>query len=100
MVAGPDAGATIIVLATTDLQLPTGSGAVKKGRHRRYEEARKFKRSHGDNLQGLIEEFDERDDYEKPEHAAWAEEFARAGLDSDADTADDEEQPSTSSREG
>lgn len=73
---------------------------MKKGRHRRYEEARKFKRSHGDNLQGLIEEFDERDDYEKPEHAAWAEEFARAGLDSDADTADDEEQPSTSSREG
>ena len=73
---------------------------MKKGRHRRYEEARKFKRSHGDNLQGLIEEFDERDDYEKPEHAAWAEEFARAGLDSDADTADDEEQPRTSSREG
>lgn len=73
---------------------------MKKGRHRRYEEARKFKRSHGDDLQGLIEEFDERDDYEKPEHAAWAEEFARAGLDSDADTADDEEQPSTSSREG
>lgn len=72
---------------------------MKKGRHRRYEEARKFKRSHGDNLQGLIEEFDEREDYEKPEHAAWAEEFARASLDSDADTAEDDKQPREENRE-
>lgn len=72
---------------------------MKKGRHRRYEEARKFKRSHGDDLQGLIEEFDERDTYEKPEHAAWAEEFARPGAEADsgaeigadAEAADDEE---------
>ena len=64
---------------------------MKKGRHRRYEEARKFKRSHGDDLQGLIEEFDERDEYEKPEHAAWAEEFAPPGPDADAEAADDEE---------
>lgn len=48
---------------------------MKKGRHRRYEEARKFKRSQGGDLQGLIESFDEPDDYVKPEHASWAEEF-------------------------
>lgn len=72
---------------------------MKKGRHRRYEEARKFKRSHADDLQGLIEELDERDHYEKPEHAAWAEEFARAGSDSGANTGDDEEQPKKRSRE-
>ena len=59
---------------------------MKKGRHRRYEEARKFKRSHEDNLQGLIESFsereDEEDDYVKPEHAAWAAEFANERDDS------------------
>lgn len=64
---------------------------MKKGRHRRYEEARKFKRSHGDDLQGLIEEFDERDEYEKPEHAAWAEEFDRASPEADSDAEADDE---------
>ena len=59
---------------------------MKKGRHRRYEEARKFKRSQGDDLQGLIESFNDPDDYEKPEHAAWAEEFAAEEF-----TADDED---------
>ena len=53
---------------------------MKKGRHRRYEEARKFKRSYEDNLQELIESFNENElpesDYTKPEHLAWAEEFA------------------------
>lgn len=57
---------------------------MKKGRHRRYEEARKFKRSYEDDLQGLIETFNENesedvcdseDDYVKPEHASWAAEF-------------------------
>ena len=48
---------------------------MKKGRHRRYEEARKFKRSQVDNLQGLIESFNEPDDYVKPEHESWAEAF-------------------------
>ncbi len=49
---------------------------MKKGRHRRYEEARKFKRTQVDDLHGLIESFNEPDDeYTKPEHAAWAEEF-------------------------
>lgn len=51
---------------------------MKKGRHRRYEEARKFKRSHEDNLHEFIESFNVNDEYEKPEHAAWAEEFAQA----------------------
>ena len=49
---------------------------MKKGRHRRYEEARKFKRSQVDDLEGLIESFHEPEDYVKPEHASWAEEFA------------------------
>ncbi|MCY4068047.1 MAG: hypothetical protein OXE79_02905 [Acidimicrobiaceae bacterium] len=49
---------------------------MKKGRHRRYEEARKFKRSQVDDLEGLIESFNEPEDYVKPEHASWAEEFA------------------------
>ena len=48
---------------------------MKKGRHRRYEEARKFKRSQVDDLQGLIESLSQPDDYVKPEHAAWAAEF-------------------------
>ncbi len=50
---------------------------MKKGRHRRYEEARKFKRSYEDNLQELIDSFNEseEDEYVKPEHAAWAAEF-------------------------
>ncbi len=63
---------------------------MKKGRHRRYEEARKFKRSQVDDLEGLIESFKEPDDYVKPEHASWAEEFAEseraeAGVTSDED---------------
>ena len=49
---------------------------MKKGRHRRYEEARKFKRSYEDNLQGLLESLNEpEDEYTKPEHAAWVAEF-------------------------
>ncbi len=60
---------------------------MKKGRHRRYEEARKFKRSHEGDLHGLIEELTQNDEYEKPEHAAWAEEFADAVL-NDEDESD------------
>ena len=61
---------------------------MKKGRHRRYEEARKFKRSQVDDLQGLIESFDEPAEYVKPEHAAWAEEFESEEL---ASVIDDDE---------
>lgn len=46
---------------------------MKKGRHRRYEEARALKRSDESNLQELIETFDADDDEDmKPEHASWA----------------------------
>jgi FtsZ-binding cell division protein ZapB len=48
---------------------------VKKGRHRRYEEARALKRSTESDLQEFIEAFDEEEEEMKPEHAAWAEEF-------------------------
>lgn len=49
---------------------------MKKGRHRRYEEARKFKRSYEDDLQGLVDSLNKpEDEYIKPEHAAWAVEF-------------------------
>jgi len=50
---------------------------VKKGRHRRYEEARALKRSDDGDLEKLIETFhDDEDEDMKPEHAAWAAEFA------------------------
>ncbi len=57
---------------------------MKKGRHRRYEEARELKRSHDGDFDALLASFD--DDYEdearpeyeiKPEHAAWADEFEK-----------------------
>ena len=63
---------------------------MKKGRHRRYEEARKFKRSQVDDLHGLIESFNEPDDYVKPEHASWAEEFADEELAEAEVSADDD----------
>ncbi len=49
---------------------------MKKGRHRRYEEARDLKRSHDGDFEALLHTFDdENSEPEKPEHAAWAEEF-------------------------
>jgi hypothetical protein len=48
---------------------------VKKGRHRRYEEARALKRSYEGDLDSLIQDLSGDDDSVKPEHAAWAEEF-------------------------
>ena len=52
---------------------------MKKGRHRRYEEARELKRSHDGDFDALLESFnddeDDDDNVVKPEHAAWAEEF-------------------------
>ena len=60
---------------------------MKKGRHRRYEEARKFKRSHEDDLQGLIESLQKpENEYVKPEHAAWAEKFAEQDSEGDEHT--------------
>ena len=55
---------------------------MKKGRHRRYEEARELKRSHDGDFDALLQSFDDDDDDEvKPEHAAWADEFAADGDD-------------------
>lgn len=54
---------------------------MKKGRHRRYEEARALKRSDDGELEALIESFGDDDEDEKPEHAAWAAEFAEEGDD-------------------
>ena len=55
---------------------------MKNGRHRRYEEARELKRSHDGDFESLLADFsDEDDDYEKPEHADWAEEFEAADED-------------------
>ena len=49
---------------------------MKKGRHRRYEEARELKRSHDGDFESLLADFDDDDDEPmKPEHAAWADEF-------------------------
>ena len=49
---------------------------MKKGRHRRYEEARELKRSREGDFESLLEDFaDEGDDHVKPEHLAWADEF-------------------------
>jgi hypothetical protein len=49
---------------------------VKKGRHRRYEEARELKRSHDGDFDALLDSFEDEDEEDlKPEHLAWADEF-------------------------
>ncbi len=47
---------------------------MKKGRHRRFEEARALKRSHDVDLEDLFESLNDDDDADahKPEHDAWA----------------------------
>ncbi len=47
---------------------------MKKGRHRRFEEARALKRSHDVDLDDLFEAIsgESDDDNHKPEHDAWA----------------------------
>ena len=54
---------------------------MKKGRHRRYEEARELKRSHDGDFESLLEDLGPNDDDIKPEHAAWADEFDSADED-------------------
>ncbi len=57
---------------------------MKKGRHRRYEEARELKRSHDGDFEALLHNFEDDDsEPEKPEHAAWAAEFAESDGDED-----------------
>jgi hypothetical protein len=66
---------------------------VKKGRHRRYEEARELKRSHDGDFDALLDSFTDDDDEElKPEHLAWADEFdGEADDTTPADTTADNE---------
>lgn len=57
---------------------------MKKGRHRRYEEARELKRSHDGDFDALLDSFNDDDEEElKPEHLAWADEFDEAEHDAD-----------------
>ncbi len=50
---------------------------MKKGRHRRYEEARELKRSHDGDFDRLLEDLNnDSGELLKPEHLAWADEFA------------------------
>ena len=50
---------------------------MKKGRHRRYEEARELKRSHDGDFDRLLEDLNnDNGELLKPEHLAWADEFA------------------------
>ncbi len=64
---------------------------MKKGRHRRFEEARALKRSQTVDYDDLIDSLPSTDEgEEKPEHAAWAdlaEEYDDAA-DEDDETAD------------
>lgn len=62
---------------------------MKKGRHRRFEEARALKRSHEVDLEDLFESITDAPEGEhKPEHDAWAD--LAEEWDSKADHADDE----------
>ncbi|MGI9608081.1 MAG: hypothetical protein ACR2P0_18265 [Acidimicrobiales bacterium] len=66
---------------------------MKKGRHRRFEEARALKRSQDVDLENLFESIaGDSDDSHKPEHDAWADVAEEwQSRDSDEDAADDEE---------
>ncbi len=48
---------------------------MKKGRHRRFEEARALKRSQDVDLDVLFSSLSTDDSLTKPEHSAWADEF-------------------------
>lgn len=67
---------------------------VKKGRHRRYEEARALKRSHDGDFEALLDDFVDEPDDLKPEHEAWAAEFGASDVSedelTDADSSADE----------
>jgi len=71
---------------------------MKKGRHRRFEEARALKRSHEVDLEDIFEDItdDGQEGEHKPEHDAWAdlaEEWEQKTDDDDAtgESAVDEE---------
>ena len=63
-----------LVLGNVIVGSPGGIG-VKKGRHRRFEEARALKRSYDVDLEDLFQDIvgdDDADESHKPEHDAWA----------------------------
>ena len=68
---------------------------MKKGRHRRFEEARALKRSHDVDLEDLFEDMvgDDADENHKPEHDAWADlaEEWESKTSSASDESDDDE---------
>ena len=64
---------------------------MKKGRHRRFEEARALKRSQDVDYDDLFESLNPEDEVTKPEHDAWAD-LADSGEDSPADDIDDHEE--------
>ena len=68
---------------------------MKKGRHRRFEEARALKRSHEVDLEDLFETINEGGEQgeHKPEHDAWAdlaEEWEQKSTDDDDAVGDDD----------
>lgn len=68
---------------------------MKKGRHRRFEEARALKRSHEVDFDDLFENISEegQEGEHKPEHDAWAdlaEEWEQKTAASDADDVEEE----------
>jgi hypothetical protein len=66
---------------------------VKKGRHRRFEEARALKRSQNIDFEGLLDSLNTDDDEaDKPEHAAWDDLAEKYGYDDE-----DEDGPSAES---
>ena len=69
---------------------------MKKGRHRRFEEARALKRSHDVDLEELFDAINGESDDEthKPEHDAWADVAAEWDRRTDTDAEPDELEPS------
>lgn len=66
---------------------------MKKGRHRRFEEARAMKRSNEIDVDAIfrIDELldpDEEGDDDRPEHAAWYEEYGEQGPDEETEEED------------
>ena len=62
---------------------------MKKGRHRRFEEARALKRSHEVDIHEIFEDISDSDEGEhKPEHDAWAD-LAEEWDSKSEETADD-----------
>ncbi len=57
---------------------------MKKGRHRRFEEARAMKRSQDVDFDALLDSLHTDESDHKPEHEAWSD-FDEPGVDEDAE---------------